>query len=664
MKRETYQVLRFAIFRALVVGAFLILAARLWELQVASAAKYQAYADQNRFRLVPIDAPRGIIYDRYGRLLVRNVPSFTVSIVPAGLPQDVGERRAVLERVASLLGMQVERPAGEASAEGDDAEAANLVRGQGGPTIEEILQERTVNPYAPVVIARNVDRQAAFLLEEEHFRLPGVVVEAVPLRQYIDGPLTAHILGYLGRIPSGLLQKYMGDPQGDYQPNDLVGLMGIEYTQERLLRGIKGQEHIVVDAFERKVAVVASRPPVAGHNIMLTIDLDLQRVVEEALREGMREAKSAVGVAIAMDPRTGEILALVSLPSYDNNLFSGGISYEDYSRLLNDRRRPLVNHAISGQYPPGSIFKLVTASAALQEGVVNVSTRLNCAGTLLLPNKYAPDDWSKAQPFYCWKKTGHGPLNVVGALSQSCNIFFYQVAGGYGDFRGLGVERLAAYAQQFGYGAPSGVDLPGEAAGLVPSDRWKRQNYNESWTTGDTYNAAIGHGYILATPLQVVNATAAVANGGTVYRPQLVYQVTNSEGKVVKVLAPDPIRKLPVSPQHLALVRQGMLEAVTQGTAWLIQLPGISVAGKTGTAEYPGVDEQGNLMLDSKGNLPTHAWFTAFAPFENPEIALVVFLEGGGEGSQRAVPVAAKILRYYFGLSEPKPTPTATVTTP
>jgi penicillin-binding protein 2 len=651
--------IRFVFFRFAVILGFVVLLLRLWQLQVMSSQEFQHEADRNRFRLVPIDAPRGIIYDRFGRMLARNVASFSVSVVPAGLPEEATERNAVLERLSKLLGMPVESLVRQGEVVTPSSELASVpVRGPKGPSIEQLLQERTLSPYAPVNIANNVDRQAAFIIEEEHLKLPGVIVEAKPLRQYIDGPLTAHVLGYVGRIPSERLQDYVGDEKKGYAPDDLVGLTGVELMMESALRGTKGQKHIEVDAFEREVAVIAARPPVQGHNVILTMDLELQRVTEEALREGMRQAGSSVGVAAAMDPRTGEILAMVSLPAYDNNLFSGGISYEDYAELSSDKNHPLVNHAISGQYPPGSSFKIIPASAALQEQVIDRSTTLRCEGILLLPNKYYPDDLTQAQKFRCWVPTGHGSLNVVGALLNSCDIFFYELAGGYRDFEGLGIERLGKYMHMFGFGEPTGMDLSGEAAGLVPSDRWKRQNYGESWVTGDTYNAGIGQGFVLATPLQMLNATAAVANGGTLYRPQLVYRVTDAQGQVVQSLAPEVIRKLDISAENLAIVRQGMLEAVVHGTAWRAQMSGLAVAGKTGTAEFPAVDEQGRLIRNKEGLLPTHAWFVAFAPYEDPEIALVVFLEAGGEGARNAVPVAARILRYYFGLPEPTPAPT------
>ncbi|NLG52015.1 MAG: penicillin-binding protein 2, partial [Chloroflexi bacterium] len=655
--KDWYVKSRFIIFRVVVLLSFSVLGLRLWELQIVSSETYQRSADTNRFRLVPIDAPRGIIYDRYGRMLVRNIPSFTVSIVPGGLPdEDDPEFERVLKRISELVGIPsgleptpTPQPSPAPASTDSPAEATAETTETPSPetstpkkTILSILDDRTLGQWrklaiwSPIRIATNVDREAAFILEEEHLQLPGVVVTAEPLREYLDGPLTAHLLGYVGSIPETWLDSYISDKEAGYETDDMIGLAGIEYSLEDILRGTKGQKHIEVDAYEREVAVLASEPPIPGNNLLLTIDLDLQRFVEDVLRQGMAKAKSKVGVAIVMDPRTGAILASVSLPNYDNNLFSGGISYEDYAALLADENRPMMNHAVSGQYPPGSTFKIVSASGALQEHAVDVSTRLTCNGTLYLPNRYAPDDWSLAQPFYCWRRAGHGSLNVVDAIAQSCDIFFYQAIGGYRDFRGLGYEGLAKYANMFGYGERLGIDLPGELAGLIPSDQWKRQNYGEHWLTGDTYNASIGQGFILATPLQVVNATAAIANKGTLYRPQLVYQVTDAEGRVIDMPAPEPIRQLEVSQRNIELVRQGMLQAVERGSARLAQVPGVRVAGKTGSAEYPAVDEHGNLILNPDGTLPTHAWFTAFAPFEDPEIAVVVFLEGGGEGSQTA----------------------------
>lgn len=600
---------RYLLFGGATIAAFLAIGGKLWDLQVVSSDEYQKGADENRYRLLPISAPRGIIYDRKGTLLVSNVPSFTVSIVPGGLPTDEAEYDKVLRRTGELLSMPVTK-----------AEAAAIATPQ--PTsdgtsetattdeidsIEGILESYTASAWSPVRIARNVDRDTAFKIDELHTELPGVEVTAEPVRQYVEGELMSHLLGYVGRIPSEDIDSYLADADADYQSDDLVGLTGIERTQEALLRGKNGQKHIEVDTYEREVGVVAQEEPVQGHNLTLTIDLDLQRVTKVALLKGMANAKSEVGVAIAMAPRTGEVLAMVSLPSYDNNLFSGGISYDDYAKLSTDRNTPLVNHAISGQYPPGSTFKIVTSSAALQEGVLTANTQLTCHGTLYLPNIYYPDDASKAQAFYCWQRAGHGSLDVVGAITQSCDIFFYQTGGGFEDFVGLGIEKLGKYAEMYGFGAKSGIELSAEATGLVPTDKWKRQNYEERWLQGDTYNASIGQGYVLATPLQVLNATAAVANGGTLLRPQLVYQVTDAAGKVVKQLTPEPIRQLDVSTENLELVRHGLNEVVegTHGTAHGAQIAGISVAGKTGTAQYSAFDDRSLPISRSTWRTPS-----------------------------------------------------------
>jgi penicillin-binding protein 2 len=307
-------------------------------------------------------------------------------------------------------------------------------------------------------------------------------------------------------------------------------------------------------------------------------------------------------------------------------------------------------------FPPGSTFKIVPASAGLEEEVITDATRLYCGGILWLPNRYYPEDPSLAQPFYCWIHHDyhghHGSLNLIPALGQSCDIYFYQVGGGYRDrFEGLGEERLGYYAELFGFGETSGIDLPAESPGLVPTVKWKRVNYSESWVTGDTYNMTIGQGFVLATPLQVLNAAATVANGGTLYRPQLVREIIDSDGNTVQAFAPDVIRQVPVSSRNLELVRQGMRNAVAGagGTAHAIHVPGVPVAGKTGTAEYfIDRNKDGVPDRDREGNMPTHAWFTAFAPYDDPEIAVVVFVFGGGEGSATAVPVANEILNYYF----------------
>jgi penicillin-binding protein 2 len=622
---------RLSVLRLALILLFGGLTLRLWRLQIVEADRYRAWADQNRFRLVSTGAPRGVIYDRQGRILARNIPSFSAEIVPAYLPQDSGPRRQALARLAELLCSSPE-------ADSPKADCSLSVA-----SLEDLLEDATLAPFRPVVVAQDIDQDTAFIITEEHLNLPGVHLRITPIRQYMEGPLTAHILGYVGRIPAENVKEYLAL---GYDPHlDRVGLTGVEYTLEEKLKGRKGQKYIEVDVAGREmrtVGVVQGADP--GHNLILALDLELQRATEEALKAGMAEVESTSGSAIVLNPQTGEVLALVALPNYDNNLFAGGISVQDYKRLAEDPEHPLVNHAIGGQYPPGSIMKPIVASAGLGAGVISLQNRLGCQGTLWLPNRYLPDDPEMAQPFFCWLRRGHGALNIVEALAQSCDIFFYQLGGGFGEFQGIGLERLAEYAGRFGLGQPSGIALTGETAGLVPTSKWKRLNYAESWTTGDTYNISIGQGFILATPLQMVNATAVVANGGTLYRPQIVYEVRTADGRLARPFRPEVIRQVGVSPQHMELVREGLRGAVAWGTARRADLSEVTVAGKTGTAEFPG-------PRDEEGNLPTHAWFTAFAPYEEPEIALVVFVAGGGEGSSTAVPIAADILRHYFGLN-------------
>ncbi len=621
---------RLLAFQIGTILVFLVFSMRLWHLQILRGDYYSSLADRNRLRLIQTETLRGIIYDRWGRPLVQNTPSYTVSIIPAYLPRDDGERRRVLSALSDLL-FSSGKSAGLASP------------ASSSPDLEALVKEGMKNPFRPILVKKNVERETAFFLRQEHLRFPGVQVEAEPVREYISSTLFSHIIGYTGFIPEEWADVYRA--KGYDTSRDKVGLTGIEFVYEDYLKGEKGQKLVEVDASGRELRTVGQEiPSIPGYSIYLTVDWDLQAAVKEALEEGMKKANSSVGVAIVMDPRNGQILAMVSLPSYDNNLFARGISYEDYRKLEEDPNHPLMNHAIMGQYPTGSTFKIVPATAALEEKIITERSYLDCEGILWVPHQFFPDNPELAKPFYCWiykYERGHGPINVVDALVHSCDIFFYKVAGGYKDFRGLGLEKLAYWAKLFGFGEKTGIDLPGESSGLVPTADWKRLNYGEIWVLGDTYNMAIGQGFFLATPLQILNATAAIANGGILYKPKLLYKVVDHQGNVVQEFEPEIIRTLPVSEKTIALVKKGLREAVTRGTAWRTNWPDIAVAGKTGTAEFYG-------PRDAKGNLPTHAWFTAFAPYDNPKIALVVFLQGGGEGSEAAVPVAAKIIRYYF----------------
>ncbi len=629
------------------LAVLLIFIVRLWQLQILEGGEYQLAATLNRLRVVPIEAPRGLIYDRHGRPLVRNVPSFEVAVVPAYLPDDEEALDRIYRRLSELLEIPV-----------TNRTATTSPQGAGEKGIRERVNEGLLVPYEPVVLKRNVDRETAMILLEEALTMPGVYVQVAPGRAYPTGPLTASAIGYVGRIPEEQADAY--EALGYDPDTDLVGLTGIEYQYEKELRGSKGRRY-VEENVQRQVIRTLGEPiqPVPGHNVVLTLDLDLQRAAYMALRRGMEKVGARRGVVIAMNPQTGEVLALVSLPTYDNNLFTQGIPPETYQALLQDPHHPFLNHAIGDQPPPGSTFKIVTAAAALQEGVIDERTIIQGEGVVYLPNKYYPKDPGRAQKFVCWiylnRGGSHGPLNVVDALAQSCDIFFYKVGGGFEEqeIEGLGIQKLAEYARLFGLGEPTGIDLPAEAAGLVPDPTWKRRTYGETWSTGDTYNMSIGQGFLLATPLQILNATAAVANGGILYRPQLLYQITDVEGNVLYAFQPQVIRQVPVSPENLALVRQGMEAAVAYGTAQKAQVPGIRVAGKTGTAEFfCGPDDEKAGICRMGPPLPTHAWFTAFAPVEKPEIALVVWVFNGGEGSATAAPIAQEILSYYFQRAE------------
>lgn len=665
-----YQVkLRLIIFRAVVALAFAFLAFQTWRLQTTQGEEFRLLADRNRFRTVTLDAPRGVMYDRNGTQLIRNRSTFNVTIIPAFLPDDETARARVLARLSVLLDMPITtargpgdakalRKTGPFRASRNDApwdrQAGDGLGGPGAPApkgIRDMVDAvDLIAPYRPITVQQDVPPDVVALFEEESIHLPGVLVEMAPVREYLTDELTSQIIGYTGAIPEALAKEYEAN---GYAPNDRVGLTGLELEYEDLLHGTKGLEVIEVDVSGRKIRAVSDPVPAeTGHSLKLTLDLELQQAATEALERGIHDTPNRAGVAVAMDPRNGQILAMVSLPTYDNNLFARGISARDYIALSRDKRHPLLNHAIAGLYPPGSTYKIIPATGALQEGVVTPDTIFVDEGILWLPNKYFPDDPELAQPFYCWLREGHGRVNFIVGIAESCDVYFYQIAGGYepSGFEGLGEIRLGYYSELFGLGSPTGIDLPGELAGLVPTPRWKRLNYAETWVTGDTYNMGIGQGFVLATPLQILNALAAVANGGLLYQPYLVQEILDAQGNLVEKREPQVIRDLldTIAPEHLAQVQLGLESVVAWGTAKELEVPGVPVAGKTGTAEfcdsYPS-------CLDRDGRVRTsHAWFTAYAPARDPEIAVIVFVYGGGEGSQVALPVVGEILRYYFGL--------------
>ncbi len=608
------------------LGCFLLfaaLASRLFWLQIVEGDLYRVKADDNRFRELGITAPRGVIYDRNGLLLVRNRPSYTVSVVPADLPANF---KPVIQRLGHLIDMPPEAI---------ERKLAPAPKG-----------ERTTDDFSPVSIKSDISATMALTIEERNLELPGVHVEVKSRREYPDGPITSHLLGYVSRVTKEQFDRLKDDLVRKYTSNDDVGQTGLEVTQEQWLRGIPGQRQLVVNASGQEVAQLAQIDAEPGRNLRLTIDLTLQREVINILNKHIKDYKSAT--AIVMDPRNGQILSLVTLPTYDNNLFSQGISQDQFDILIKDEARPLVNHAIADVYPPGSVFKLIVAAGALQEGIVTRYTQVNCPGYIIVPHWLDPDIGTK---IVCWAV--HGTQDLVSGLANSCDVYFYYLGGGppKGEWEGLGVDRINKWARAFGLGQPTGIELPAEGSGNVPDDAWKRKTFKEPWYKGDTYNLSIGQGFVTVTPLQMTNVIAAIANGGTLYRPQLVMEVTDASGTTIRPFRPEVIRKLPVDAQHLADIAQGMRASMQVnartpegtsyvGTSHTADIPEVPIAGKTGTAEYGEPDQNGKLK--------THGWFGAFAPYENPEVVVLVFVQSGGasDASERV----EDILRYYFRL--------------
>jgi penicillin-binding protein 2 len=677
----------------IIAGVLLVFLLRLFSLQILQGDDFRAQADDNRLLDVSIPAPRGVIYDRNDFQLVRNIPSFQVMITPALLPDSQAEIDEIYARVSDLTDVPIDQ-AGPA--------AAPCVPGRG---IIQLVEEGLTNkPFEAWPIACDIDEETARILREEQIDLPGVSIVAVPIRDYTTGSLTASVIGYLGPIPAGFAEFY--EELGFVAQRDKVGYAGIEVgyngMYQEILAGRNGEKQIERDVAGQEIRELGTyQQPQPGNSLRLTLDTRLQSAAETALRNRIEfinrysgEERSPLGALIAINPQTGEILAMVSWPPYENNRFARFIPQDYYAQLEGDTRSsPLTNHAISSEFPPGSTFKLVTAMGALNEGVIEPNDILIDTGKITIENKYFPTDPGKAKDFVCWKEEGHGEVDFIHGIAWSCNVYFYKIGGGYepeveGD--GLGVEGLNLYAPALGYGAQLGVDLPGEQDGLIPNQDWKRINLGENWSTGDTYNSVVGQGFVAATPLQVLNSVATIANGGRVMWPHIVQEILDGEGNVIQrydpcvlwdvtdgVITPtdeigDDCPTLPtalkaviqdsrldkgiespdveIDSEVLRYVQQGMRLVVedVDGTAYeYAQLETISTAGKTGTGEF--CDEVVfNQGLCKPGEWPTHSWYSAFAPFENPEIAVIAFVYYGGEGAITAGPVVRQVLEAYF----------------
>ncbi len=589
------------VFTWLVSCAFLLLIFRLGNLQVFRGDELRQRSEGNRIRVQEIKPLRGLIMDAYGKILVDNQPSFDISIIPE-IARDV-------ESVKDKL--------------------ANLCDWEKGTILFETASQSSGKLFVPVRVAKNIGRDELAVVETNLLDLPGVVVDVVPVREYTYGKMMAHILGYVGVISAFEME---GDVFASYRADDIIGKYGIEKYLKGPLRGKSGGQQVEVDAAGRRLDVLGKISSVPGHNVVLNIDADLQKICWDAFRE-------QAGTAVVMDPRTGSVMAMVSRPSFDPNLFNRGISGEDWKKLTTNPLCPLQNRAISGQYPPGSTYKLIIAAAALEEGLITENTKISCDGTHQMGNR----------TFRCWKRKGHGTVDLHRAIVESCDVYFYNL----GEM--LGVERIAEYSRKFGLGSKTGISLPGEKAGLVPTREWKLKRFREPWQRGETTSLSIGQGFALVTPLQLLRAYCAVANGGILYKPHLIKKIETAEGKTVEEFSPEPESTIPISKENIDILNYALWGAVNEphGTGWALKRAEKDVCGKTGTAQVVSLPEDEEEQKDEiQYRFRDHALFVCFAPYKDPEVAVVVVVEHGGHGGSVAAPIARRIVDGYFDLGQ------------
>jgi penicillin-binding protein 2 len=592
---------------AAAIGAILmisVLSLKLAQIQVSDGSMLAGLAHANTVHRVILEADRGIVYDRHGMPLVENTPVWTVEVVPGALLSEAAGRAAEIAQLARTTGVT------------EDHLVAALA---------------TSDQYAPVRVATNLTEAQQLAINERLPELPGVSLGQHSVRTYLEPLVFGHVLGYVGPLDDADLKRLK--PLG-YQPDELVGKVGIEAGLESRLRGTDGWADVVVDARGRVVRTLDTHAPVPGQAVYLSIDAALQRATAQALAAGLQRDGKTAGASVVVDPRTGEVLAMVSLPGYDTNLFTHGISQADYTRLTTDPDRPLMNRAIAGQYAPGSTFKMVTATAGLQEGLISPQTLLGC------PSYVRIGSWV----YHNWASWDLGRMNVAKALAVSCDTFFYQVAAMVGDVT------LARYARAYGFGQAKDIEMPGVEAGLVPDRYWKQLQCGVAdlnsdacrWSAGDTITFGIGQSYLLTTPLNQAIYVAALANGGRVMRPTLVHLVRDAPGRVVFTQQPQVTGKVPASAATLDAVREGMREEINRpyNMNYWFRAAGVPAdgGGKTGTAQWGG----------SGLDLPTHAWFLFFAPYAQPEISMSIFVERGELSEVEAAPIGVQIMRFYI----------------
>lgn len=592
----------------MIIFVFAAISGRLFYLQIIQGPKFRILSENNRVRSRSVLAPRGKIVDRGGQTLAENTASFNLIATPFDLSKDRLNQEVGALASDFLL---------------DSGEVVKKIEAAGKNSIQ------------PLLIKQGISLQESVLFETKSAQYAGFSVQKIPIRQYPNSPAFSHVLGYTGIVSPGDLR---GKDQTRYDSVDFIGKSGVEAVYEDYLHGQNGQDLVEVNATGKLLDVLGENSPLPGQTLILNIDKDLQIRLYQGLQASLGQKR---GAAVAINPKNGQVLALVSSPAFDNNLFARGISISNYGALLKDKNQPLFNRAIAGQYPPGSTVKPMVASAALQEGVVTEKTIIYDRGVLRVPNQFNP---SVSYDFRGWKPGGLGAMNVRSAIAMSSDIYFYTVAGGYPGSavpEGLGADKLAEYYRKFNLGKTSGIDLQGEQTGLVPDPEWKASYFKNDailskWYLGDTYHIGIGQGDLLVTPLQVALWTAAIANDGIGFKPEIAASVVDQRGKTLWENKPEILVSNIASPQNIKIVQEGMRQTVLAGTARPLQSLPISSAGKTGTSQFDGSNPS-----------RTHAWFTAYAPYEDPQIVITVLVEAGGEGNAAAEPIVQNALKWW-----------------
>lgn len=585
-----------------IMTAFVVLFARLFYLQVIKGNEFRQLSENNSIRLQNTEAPRGLIFDRKGKLLVDNRPSFDLSII-------VKDAKPIARTIEKL---------------------SRYVKVHEKNLMSKIEKNNAVSFYRPVMLKQDIGRDTLGAIEVHKFDLPGVEINVKPRRHYVNKHIAAHLIGYLGEINANELKskKYLG-----YSSGDFIGKFGVEKVYEQFLKGKHGGRQVEVNVTGQVVRILQTVHAKPGHNIFLTIDLELQKKAE-ALLNGV------AGAAVAMEPTTGRILAMASSPSFDQNVFVSGMSHEEWNSLVTNPLRPMENKAVQAEYPPASVYKIVTAIAGLEEGVIDEKTTFYCPGHYRLGDRV----------FRCWKKGGHGSVKVVKAIAESCDVFFYQVG------QKVGIDRLAWYAKACGLGSTTGINLDQESKGLIPTAAWKKQRTGIAWQGGETLSVAIGQGYNLVTPLQVLVLISAVANEGIIYKPLILKTIETDEGKILFKSESQVIGKLPVSSPTLQIVKRGLWEVVNtrKGTARSVRIAGIEISGKTGTAQVVSSDtSETDSEEEREYHLKPHAWFMAYAPSDDPRIAVTVIVEHGEHGSSTAAPIVKELIKTYLSNDKP-----------